>query len=199
MVSCRQRDEVRAQTLDSWRRSDWGEVEVAVEMDQSARPEPWQRIDQTWLRLLDRAVRSEADFHLLLEDDIEFNRYLRHNLERWTPFRLAAEGARPLLGSLYRCCQPVLWQSRPQRYLVAMPEAFWGGQALVLSRATARHLLSRWVEGGRPHDVKIPRLASQIGPVYFHAPSLVQHRTVPSTWGNTCHQARDYDPLYRVP
>jgi hypothetical protein len=197
MVSCRQRDAVRAQTLDSWSRTDWGQ-DVVVEIDDSPRPEPWRRIEDTWLRLLRKAVASEADFHLLLEDDVELNRHLRHNLLRWAPFRAAGGGGRPLLGSLYRCCQPVLWHNRPQRYLVATPEAFWGGQALVVSRATAHHLLDRWVEGGRPHDVKLPVLASEIGPVYFHAPSLVQHRTVASTWGNTRHQARDYDPEFRA-
>lgn len=84
------------------------------------------------------------------------------------------------MGSLYRC-QPIIWRDGRRRALVAAPEAFWGGQALVVSRATARHVLRRWTPEQQPHDVQLPLLAAEIGPVYYHAPSLVQHRSVPST------------------
>jgi hypothetical protein len=199
MVSCRQREAVRAATLASFAESDWP-TGIDVVIDESRQEVAWRRIEETFLRVLSAAAESDADFTLLLEDDIEPNRHLRHNLERWPPLRAAAAGAgdRPFLGSLYRCCQPVLWANRRERFLIGVPESFWGGQALVVSRATARHALQRWTAGLCAHDGQIPVLAAQLGPIYFHRPSLVQHRTVASTWGNGVHVAADFDREFRV-
>jgi hypothetical protein len=198
MVSCRERDEVRAQTLASWAETDWPDPPV-VDMDQGTALLIQTRIEETWLRALRTALEGDADFVLLLEDDLCFNRFLRYNLERWPPLRGMASGAHPFFGSLYALAQPMLWRDEASRCATAAPEAFWGAQALVLSRGTARHLLARWPAGARAHDLKAARLAGEIGPVYCHVPSLVQHRVGPSTWGGAVHQATDFDPAYRAP
>jgi hypothetical protein len=202
MVSCGQRDAVRAATLASWKNADC-RAEVAVELDVSQALAHERRIEETWLRGLRAALGTQADFTLMLEDDLEFNRHLWHNLERWAPLLAASQterpGARPFFGSLYRANQALLWTNPDERYAVGAPESFWGAQALVLSRATAQRLLDRWVEGGRAHDLKMPLLAAEVGPVYFHLPSLVQHRPGPSTWGNRQHRAADFDAEYKAP
>jgi hypothetical protein len=198
MISCRQREEVRAQTLAGLEQSDWGEAPVLV-MDESDHPVTWRRIEETFLRLLRTLLATEADFFLLLEDDLETSPRLRHNLERWPTLVRAARGERPFFGSLYRCGQPIIWHDVRRRTLVAAPESFWGAQALVVSRATASHALARWELGQRPHDTQLPALAAQLGPVYYHHPSLVQHRAVDSTCGTKAHRSPDYDPRFCSP
>jgi hypothetical protein len=170
-----------------------------VDLDQSDALVVAERIEETWLRALRAIVAEGADFALIVEDDLEFNRFLRHNLERWPPLRALASGDWPFFGSLYHAQQRVLWQDRAQRCALAAPEAFWGAQALVVSRGSARHLLTQWEQGGRAHDIKAARLAAQLGPIHCHLPALVQHRIGPSTWGGATHQAPDFDPEFRAP
>jgi hypothetical protein len=198
MVSCRERDDVRAETLASWAETDWPHP-PAVDLDDGSALLVQTRIEETWLRALDAAAADDVDFILLLEDDLAFNRFLHHNLERWGPLQGVGSGARPFFGSLYFVGQPTLWRDLPGRSIVAAPEAFWGAQALVLSRGTARHLLARWPPGPLAHDLKAARLAGEIGPLYGHVPSLVQHRQGPSTWGGAVHHAADFDPAFRAP
>jgi hypothetical protein len=143
--------------LARFERTDWGEPVVVGE---SLEEVAWCQTKETLLRLLRMAAEGAADFTLLLEDDVEPNPRLRHNLERWPA------GGRPFMGSLYRCCQPVIWRDGCRRALVGVPEAFWGGPALVVSRATAGHVLRRWTLGQRSHDVQLPLVAAEIGPVY---------------------------------
>jgi hypothetical protein len=103
------------------------------------------------------------------------------------------------MGSLFHAGQPLLWQAPSRRARVGAPEGFWGGQALVVSRTTARHVLARWDVGRTPHDMQLPLLASEVSPLYFHTPSLAQQRDVKSTWGPGTHRALDYDPAFVAP
>jgi hypothetical protein len=201
MVSCAQRDDVRAQTLHSWRQTDW-DGEVLVELDRGFHPEVAARIEDTWLRVIQAAADDpEARFSLLMEDDLLFNRFLRHNLQRWPPLVGIAGNPRdcPFYGSIYRCDQPMYWRHQGQRYFLAAPERAWGAQAILLSRATARHIVKHWPAGPEPQDLKMAALAAQIGLVHYHDPSLVQHRAVPSTWSPRSHQASDFDADFRAP
>jgi hypothetical protein len=199
MISCRQRDAVRAETLADLGKTDWGE-HVSVVIDQSVHEVWWRRIEETFLRLLNALVESQAEFSLLLEDDIHLNPCIRHNLERWPPLVAAAtQPGGPFLGSLFHCGQPVIWRDEQRRASVAAPEGFWGAQALVLSRRTAQHVLRRWQTATLPHDIQLPALAAELSPVYFHTPSLAQQRDVRSTWGLGGHRAADYDARFVAP
>jgi hypothetical protein len=198
MISCRPRNAVRAETLAGFADTDLGN-EIHIVMDESRAEVPWRRTEDTFLRALERAANGDAPFSLILEDDVALNARVRHNLERWPPLLAAARPSAPFLGSLFHCGQPLLWQDDPRRARVAAPEGFWAAQALVISRATARHALRRWVLGVNPHDVQLPMLASELAPVYFHTPSLAQQRDVPSTWGAGVHRAPDYDPGFVAP
>jgi hypothetical protein len=60
-------------------------------------------------------------------------------------------------------------------------------------------VLERWDELQGYPDIRISRLAGRLTPLWFHLPSLVQHRAVPSVWGGVAHQAPDYDAEWRAP
>ena len=57
----------------------------------------------------------------------------------------------------------------------------------------ARYLLRSWNEEGGEPDLRMPRLAGRLVPVYYHRPSLVEHVGHVSTWGGRQHQSVDFD------
>jgi hypothetical protein len=141
-------------------------------------------------------AESTADLALIVEDDLEFNRHLRHNLRRWAPLR-GLNGAHPFYGSLYNPGRPARWRPPEENFFIADPRAVWGGQAVLVSRRMARYFLTHWDEEQGAADVRMPRLASRFAPVYFHVPSLVQHVGTASTWDGPFHQADDFDESWR--
>jgi hypothetical protein len=198
IISCRQRADILARTLELWRGTDWGS-QPSITLDESVAADPVARITETWLRVLVEAAEGEVDLWLILEDDIEPNRFLRHNLEHWRPLRLS-DSRGPFFASLYRCRQTARWRHPGARFMVAVPECTWGSQALVLSRTTIRHILRFWEEECSAHqDVRMALLAARLSPLFYHLPSLVQHQAVASTWAQDRHQAEDFDPLWRAP
>ncbi len=68
----------------------------------------------------------------------------------------------------------------------------FGSQTLLFSCATAQHFLRCWSHSESMHDIKMFQLASMLGPIYCHNPSLVQHMSVPSTWGGPYARAYDF-------
>jgi hypothetical protein len=62
----------------------------------------------------------------------------------------------------------------------------------------ASHLLKHWGEEVGAADLRMPRIAARICPVYMHAPSLVQHVGGESTWGGPFHQAHDFDQSWKA-
>ena len=198
IISCPDRAAILSRTLELWRATDWG-CDPAVEMDSGDHPDVVARIAEAWQRALDHAAGAAADYWLFLEDDVVPNRFLRHNLERWLPLRSSRPDG-PLFASLYWCQHPVLYRDEGERYAVAVPNGVWGSQALLVSRGMVAHLVQHWDEvPARHHDVRMPRLAAQVCPLYFHLPSLVQHRDVASTWGNDRHGSDDFDINWRAP
>jgi hypothetical protein len=195
LMSCPARASVREATLASFSRTDWPGPLVCV-IDDQAIEHRVRAITATWRRLLERALASDADFLLLLEDDVEFNRHLHHNLQRWAPPQRLG-GTRPFFGSLYNAQRPYLLRNAAQCFFVMDPSAFWGSQALLLSRVTVGYLLRFW-DPEAAADVLTSRLAARIGPLYQHLPSLVQHTGAVSTWGGIQHAAPDFDPDFRA-
>jgi hypothetical protein len=196
VVTCATRAEVCARALASFRATDWGD-DATVQMDDESAPDELARIHATWLKVLARVAAGPADVALIVEDDLEFNRHLRHNLTLWPPLR-GLEGARPFYGSIYNPDRPARWRPPGASYFVADPYGAWGGQAVLVSRASATFFLRHWEEEEGAADVRMPRLAARAAPVFFHVPSLVQHVGDASTWGGPFHQARDFDPTWRA-
>ena len=198
VLTCEERSQECAETVGELARTDWG-VPPKLVVDDGVAPRKLQRILDTGRALLARAVDesgSDADVFLFLEDDLTFNRSLRHNLAQWAP----VVDRRPdghLFGSLYNP-NVVALDPDGRSALVADPRSFYGSQGMVLSIATARSLLNAWNDGSGPLDLRISRLAARWSPIWYHHPSLVQHRPVASTWGGAQHEAIDFDPEWRA-
>jgi hypothetical protein len=192
VLSCPGREDVRQRTLASLRRTDWGE-EPTVILDDSDHADRRDRQVAACRRLLAEALAAgEWDHLLFLEDDLEFNQHLRHNLESWWPLR----HGRVYLASLYN---PGVWLLvHGPGCAAAEPESVYGSQAMLLSRRCADYVLEHYDEGIGMQDIRMSRLAAHLGPIYYHTPSLVQHIGRASTWGGGFHQAVDFNPHFRA-
>jgi hypothetical protein len=197
-MSCRERAALREQTVASFARTDWTGAPLQTILDDGSVSDRVAAIANTWRRTVTAARESDADYGLLMDDDLEINGLIEHNIRNWAPLR-AGRPDWPLFASLYNPGHAVLRRHYAEHYLVADPWAFWGNQALVASRATLAYLLRFWDDEGGPADLKMARLAARVGPLYYHAPSLVQHLGNVSTWGGIRHQSPDYDATFRAP
>ena len=198
MTSCEERREVRDRSLTGLAATDWGEPAVVV-MDRARHERRQSRIDDTSRCLLERAVADADDLFLYLEDDLEFNQSLRHNLEHWPPL-VERRPQEHFFGSLYNPnVVAVRSDQDPRTFAVADPGKVYGAQAFVLSVASARWILDHWNDVEGLPDIKLSRLAARRSPIYYHRPSLVQHRPVSSTWGGAEHQAIDFSSIWRAP
>lgn len=196
LMSCPERAGVRANSLESFRRTDFG-VEPEVVLDERTAPDIISGITATWQRMLRRALELEADYYLLLEDDLEFNPHLHHNLRVWSPLA-ESESRLAFFGSLYNPLRAHLRRDDARHYFIADPRDVWGSQALVLSRGSVAYMLRFWDEAEGAADMKMAQLAARVGPIYYHVPSLVQHTGRVSTWGGMSHHAPDFDPSFKA-
>ena len=198
MMSCDARRELCGLSADALAATDWGEPPVVV-WDEAPHERIQERIVHTAKRVLELATDESDDLFLYLEDDVEFNTALRHNLEHWAPVAERRAGDF-LFASLYN--PNIVVPRAPDDQspcAVADPRRFYGTQALVLSTATARFVLERLGRPSRPlSDIRMSRLATRRSPILFHRPSLVRHRVVPSTWGGETHDAVDFSPEWRA-
>lgn len=196
MISTPERAKLRAATLRHLAHTDWGAEPVVLQVDARAGGDRVANIVRNGHRALRRGLHTGADYVLFLEDDLVFNRHLRHNLESW---RLLREGEITLAGLF----NPRLTEwagSARDHALVVDPNSVYGSQACLLSRATLIHLLAHWEELPLPLDLRMPRLAATLrAPIYYHWPSLVQHVGARSTWGGRFFQSPDFDPAWRNP
>jgi hypothetical protein len=197
LMSCRERATIRERTVESFARTNWTGAALVTFLDDGTVSDRLAAITNTWRRMVTAARESDADYCLLMEDDLEINAHLEHNIRNWAPLR-AGRPDWPFFGSLYNPGRPMLRHHYRENYLIADPWAFWGAQAIVASRATLAYLLRFWDEEDGPPDLKMPRLAARVGPVYYHTPSLVQHVGDVSTWGGISHRASDYDARFRA-
>jgi hypothetical protein len=181
--------------MESLARTDWGEDPVHLQMDIGEGDDRRRRQMDCAHEALKRGVAFGTDYVLFLEDDLEFNVHLRHNLLNWEP--LVKKSV--TLASLYNPgVRDLAWDARNNARIVG-PKDIFGSQAFLISKRAVDYLVRFWrrVEGGQ--DIKISRLAGRLGhPIYYHAPSLVQHIGTRSVWGGKFHQASDYDPEWRA-
>jgi hypothetical protein len=195
MLSCPARETVRTATLASFASTDWS-ADPTVEIDRSTHQRAQDRQTETALGLLERALHDGASMFLFLEDDLQFNRFLRHNLERWPPLAAAQHGSH-FFASLYNPGVRIVRMDRSDQYFVADPCSVYGSQALVLSAATARHVVDQWYSEIGMQDIKMSRLAGDVTQIYYHRPSLVQHARVHSVWGGPYHRAIDFSQTWK--
>jgi SAM-dependent methyltransferase len=192
MISCRERDQMRQQTIECLSGTDWPSP-PEVFLDEPRHGTPQQRQERNAFVALRHAVALDRRFILFLEDDLEFNRHLWHNIVEWPPLRYVS------LASLYNPDIRSLRQKPGGHFFEADPHAVYGSQAFVLSRACARYILGHWHEIEGMQDIKMSRIAAAMGvPLYYYRPSLVQHVGTRSTFGGPYHQAADYEPEFEL-
>jgi len=195
MISCEQRNELRLRTLASLARSDWGEAPL-IQFDEGLGGDAVERQLQSTNAVLRRGLERNPDYILFLEDDLLFNRNLRHNVVHWSPVRAGMV----TLASLYNPVVREVACAVRHHARIVRPEAVFGSQAFLLSRATVQFLLRHWDQEGFGQDIRISRLAGRLRkPIFYHAPSLVQHVGTRSIWGGNFHRAPDFDPEWKAP
>jgi hypothetical protein len=196
MISCRERDPVRRQTLAHLARTDWADRPVHVQMDARWTDDRMENITHTAWQAFHAVLQSPADYVLYLEDDLEFNRHLHHNLLSWERVR-----ARQLtLATLYNAGFAEIGWEIPPRAFAFDARHLMGAQAVLLARSTVEFLLQHWFEGPMPIDLKMGALAARLNrPVFCHTPSLVQHVGRRSIWGGGYHRAWDFDQEWKAP
>jgi hypothetical protein len=195
MITCPERDESRRATLDSLAGSDWSDLPLEVLVDPETSRDRGPRIIRQIHRALQRFLDHSADYMLLLEDDLHFNRHLRYNVEHWIPYRRRQIA----LAGLYNPGLREIAFDVAARAVAVDPRSAFGTQALLLSRPAVTHIVSAWNTLDSAADLRLIHLAAQLRrPLYYHSPSLVQHRPVASTWGGNHHEARDFDPEWQA-
>ncbi|HKD08946.1 MAG TPA: hypothetical protein VKB79_23790 [Bryobacteraceae bacterium] len=191
ILSCPDREEMRLQTIRNLAATDWFD-EPEVEIDRTTCERRQERQERTALSLLQRAIDSKHELILFLEDDLDFNRRIRHNLENWYPLS-RWRPSMPFFASLYNPGVGLLTKSPQRSFCVANPNGVFGSQAFLMSSGAARYITEHWWDVIGMQDIKMSRLAARLCPIYYHSPSLVQHIGVVSAWGGNYHCARDFD------
>jgi hypothetical protein len=171
---------------------------LTVEFDDPSLPRPLDRHMALVRRILGIAAK-EDDIFLFLEDDLDFNLHLLHNVSAWSPPREVPRGGH-FFASLYNPGVQFQKTFPELSYAEAWPKTALGTQALLLSPATAQYMVTCWgVEPGPHADIKLARLAARVCPLYYHLPSLVQHVGVHSLWNGPFHSAVDFDKEWKSP
>jgi hypothetical protein len=194
MVSCARRKTVCKRTLRSLERAGWL-GRVLVQLEEHAFESQAKNLTADTRVAIERGFATGAEYVLLLEDDLVFNRFFWHNLKCWAPLRRRDV----TLAGFYNPGHRILACDVRNNAMIIEPNSIYGSQALLLSRATVRYVLRHWDEMEGPPDLKLPYLAARLKrPIYFHCPSLVQHVGRFSTWGGDFHQAPDFDRNWKA-
>jgi hypothetical protein len=195
IMSCAERADTCRATLANLAATDWrSSVEIILDSSDSERKQTRQECNA--LVSLRAFLQSSADVMLFLEDDLQFNVAIETNIRAWAPVRSYYAGQ--LFASLYNPNVRPLSVDEADRFFIADPDAVYGSQAFVLSREMADYIAQHYWEVEGLQDIKMSRLASRLGPVYYHKPSLVQHVGYLSSWGGHYHKAEDYDSTWRA-
>jgi ADP-heptose:LPS heptosyltransferase len=191
LISSDDRRKLRERTLRNLARTDWADTPLYSHLTGPGIG------DTAMADCLRRALQScatrRADYVLLLEDDLDFNDHLRHNLLHWTPIRTGVA----VVASLYNPRVRETACDLEQNARLVAPDAAHGTQAVVLSRSAVASLLRRWnKEAFSVTDIL--RLAPRRRfPVFYHAPSLVQHIDLRDDFDPNFQTAMDFSRRWR--
>jgi SAM-dependent methyltransferase len=188
IITCRERAQMLRKTVANFFSTDW-DGSLHIQMDSAGTGDPRLRQTENTKQALKWFLDySAAHFTLLLEDDLEFNRYLRSSLAQWYPI----VDQRLHFGSLYNPNVSTIYEGND--YFVADPSGCYGSQAYLLSRDAVSILLRDWDQIVGMQDIKITRILAGAGyGLYYYKPSLVQHVGMESIWGGHFHSAPDFD------
>jgi ADP-heptose:LPS heptosyltransferase len=195
MGSCPERHELRNDTLRRLAKAGWPTDQVLLTIDERRFAARIDNITHTAWRAFRRALETDADYVLYLEDDVDFNKHLLENLCCWGPL-----ARRELhIGGLCNFGFRELAWDVPGCSFLLHPSKIWGAQALLLSRQMLCYCMEHWSEGPVEVDLKLGHLAAQAQhPFFCHCPSLVQHVGQSSTLGHSFFLAADFDPAWKA-
>jgi ADP-heptose:LPS heptosyltransferase len=195
MISGVNRNKTRRQTLDNLARTDWDGAPLLVQIDDGDADGYRERETQCAYLALKKGLEHGADYILLLEDDLDFNRHLGHNLQNWGPLKAGVVTLASLFNPKVR---ELACDLRNNARIVNSNEVF-GSQAFLIANDTVQYIVRHWDEVAGGQDIKISRLAGrQRKPIFYHAPSLVQHIRTPSALGASFREAMDFDPNWKA-
>lgn len=210
--TCKGRSKELNKTLKSIRASDLG-IEPRVLRDHEAiedigvvETDKYLRIGLANSMALREFLATSHEYLLFMEDDVDINPYLRHNIETWRPFIYGLHYAsmfHPIrLGPLGM--QPMAQSYEERDFRVADPVYFYGAQCLLISRAAAKATLAFW----NKIDTKYPILDRQgpnnvsyalRSPILVHSPGLVHHRAaLKSMWKGNSELGKNIGKEYGV-
>jgi hypothetical protein len=195
MISCIQRRVICRRTLESFGRTDWADPPVRVQLDESRGVDYRLRQTRCAYLALKESLGNDADYILFLEDDLDFNRHIHHNLQNWAPLRTG----KVTVASLYNPAVRESGCDPENNALLVKPTCVFGSQAFLISMRTLEYIIHNWDAVRGMQDIRISRLAGRLdSQILYHAPSLVQHIGKRSTWGGGFHQAMDFDSDWRA-
>jgi len=176
-------------TIDNLAQTDWNGMPIymsdKIDIGSNAK----------WADLFKKAIKSSADFLLILQGDLFFNRHLHRNLSSWTPIKTQ----KVALASLYNPqVKEAAYDYRNNMRVAARCQSF-GNEAIVLSVESAKYLVNRarWI--GNIAEVDFSKIALALRrPILFHAPSLAQRQESASTPGDKVRHSFDFDPHWRA-
>jgi len=197
VITCPGRETLCQGTIDALRATAWpGTWPILVSRDEAVEGTRQHRQQMNARSAVYAALALEPDFVMFLEDDVVFNAHVAYNLTQWRPVRERWVG----MASLYN---PTVHQAErcdAEHWFRADAGAVYGSQAYLFSFDTAQYVAEHWHEVEGMQDIKMSRLAARGGwRIFYHAPSLVQHVGMHSTWGGGYHHAPDFDPVFRAP
>jgi hypothetical protein len=195
VLSCAAGNHAREQTLANLAQTDWGDAPVHVHTDECQENDDERAQTRRAYRALKLSLKRRADYVLLLQDGLKFNRHLRHNLEHWA----AVTNGALTLASLYNPMVREAACDLKNNARIVAPHRVFGSQAFLISRPTIQHLVRHWHKVPGNHEFKLSRLAGRLGkPILYHVPSLVQRVRPQNTTAVLSHQAMDFDPVWKA-
>lgn len=200
MISCDSRKETREKTLENLKETDWDfDLQIVIDSDFINKdiidniPKTERQVIGSF-NAINLAINKPDPWIVFMEDDLIFNRHIKHNLLNWYPIKENILN----FGSLYTPQNNKCSVEDGQFWYKADCLKLYGSQFYIMSKEAARWAIEHWNNIPGLQDIKLTRL-SRGKPIYYHCPSLVQHMAVPSSWGGICHRAHDFDEFWKNP
>ncbi len=188
IISDSGKQSLKGKTLKNLARTDWDGTPVCLQVEDNYRQA------QCLCLALERGFTADTDYVLVLKEDSEFNRHIRHNLLDWKPLRTRMVSLASLYNPLGRQIRDLACDVSNHTRIVD-PRFISDSQAWLISRATARYLIRHWDRAGAAFELKLRTLAIRLRkPIFYHAPSLVQPLDSDCKSRPRLAQAADFDP-----
>lgn len=200
MISCEHRQSIRRQTIENLYSTDWEwKVDIILDKDYIGSKlyedtPKTQRQTIASYHALKVAIAKNNPWVIFMEDDLIYNKHIAHNIINWEPISNYSLN----FGSLYTPNGNRCSLEEGEYWYKADCLRLYGSQCYIMSIDAAQWIVDHWENEIGMQDIKMTRL-SRGKPIFYHSPSLVQHRDTPSVWGGISHQAHDFDEHWKHP